>query len=224
MVRSIGQPLLRDKNYNLKNLIVDFVQQLIQPNVTLNRSETEERKKRAAEEIKPILYKIKAGEMILREGERVTEIPMLKLKALQSQMDEEDVLSSSTGAALLIISLLVSIFVLYRPRIGDTIGEQNKNLLLLTLVLVTFFFIAQLGAFLNESLATRHSTVLVANSMVYGIPLAAGAMIVCLFLGFELAMGFALVLAICVTIVLQLNFNLFLSSRFFPVCIHRSTS
>jgi putative nucleotidyltransferase with HDIG domain len=178
--------------------------------VTLNRSETEERKKRAAEEIKPILYKIKAGEMILREGERVTEIPMLKLKALQSQMEEEDVLSSSAGAALLIISLLVSIFVLYRPRIGGTIGEQNKNLLLLTLVLVTFFFIAQLGAFLNESLATRHSTELVANSMVYGIPLAAGAMIVCLFLGFELAMGFALVLAICVTIVLQLNFNLFL--------------
>jgi hypothetical protein len=209
-VRSIGQPLLKDINYNLKNLIVDFVQQLIQPNVTLNRSETEERKKHAAEEIKPILYKIKAGEMLLREGERVTDVQMLKLNALQSQMSEENVLTGSAGAALLMICLLVSIFVLNRPRIGRSTREQNKNLLLITMVLITFFFIAQLGAFLNESLALHQSSEMAANSLIYGLPLAAGAMIICLFLGFELAVAFAVVLAICVTVVLQLDFNLFL--------------
>jgi len=40
MVRIIGEPLLRNMNYTLRNLIVDFVQLLIQPNITLNKSET----------------------------------------------------------------------------------------------------------------------------------------------------------------------------------------
>lgn len=45
MVRIIGQPLLKDINYDLVNLAVTFVQKLIQPNITLNTNETEERKK-----------------------------------------------------------------------------------------------------------------------------------------------------------------------------------
>ena len=38
MVRIVGQPLLKDVNYNLRNLIVDVVQRLIVPNITLNLS------------------------------------------------------------------------------------------------------------------------------------------------------------------------------------------
>ena len=72
MVRIVGQPLLSDLNYALLNLVVDFVQRLIQPNITLNRSETQERKNETAAEIQPVLHKIKAGEMLLREGELVT--------------------------------------------------------------------------------------------------------------------------------------------------------
>jgi hypothetical protein len=41
MVRSIGQPYFQELDYTLKNLVVDFVQELIQPNITLNRSETQ---------------------------------------------------------------------------------------------------------------------------------------------------------------------------------------
>jgi len=35
MVRIIGQPLLKNVSYTLRNLIVDFSQRLIQPNITL---------------------------------------------------------------------------------------------------------------------------------------------------------------------------------------------
>ena len=82
MVRIIGQPMLKDHNYIVRNLVVDFAQRLVQPNITLNRSETEERKREAAARIAPILDKIKAGEMILREGERVTESQLHKLATL----------------------------------------------------------------------------------------------------------------------------------------------
>ena len=61
MVRIIGQPLFKDLDYSTLNLIVDFVQRLIQPNITLNRNETEEQKNKASAEIKPVLHKIKAA-------------------------------------------------------------------------------------------------------------------------------------------------------------------
>jgi cyclic-di-AMP phosphodiesterase PgpH len=34
MVRVIGEPILKGVDYNLVNLIVDFTQRLIQPNIT----------------------------------------------------------------------------------------------------------------------------------------------------------------------------------------------
>ena len=56
---------------NFDRMIVDFCQQLIQPNLTLNRNETEKRKKEALANVKPVMYKLKAGEMLVREGERI---------------------------------------------------------------------------------------------------------------------------------------------------------
>ncbi len=209
-VRKIGNPLLKGRSYILRNLIVDLTQQLILPNITLNKSETEERKKKAAEEIKPILYKIKAGEMLLREGERVTQIQLLKLNALEDRLEQEKLLTSVIGAALVIICLLVTTYILFLPRLGQSTGEKNKNLLFTTIVLITFLFVAQLSIFLAESLTLRETVSLTPDSIIYGIPLGAGAMIICLALGFELALPFACILAICATISFKFDFTLFL--------------
>ncbi|RLB86735.1 MAG: HD family phosphohydrolase, partial [Deltaproteobacteria bacterium] len=55
MVRIEGQPLLKKLNYNLSNLIVDICQRLLQPNITLNKNETENRIQDAQSKIMPIL-------------------------------------------------------------------------------------------------------------------------------------------------------------------------
>jgi len=47
MVRVVGEPLLASADYTLKNLIVDFAQRLVAPNITLNTSKTEKRKQEA---------------------------------------------------------------------------------------------------------------------------------------------------------------------------------
>ena len=80
MARILGQPLQKEMDYGLTSLVVDIVQRIIQPNITLNRNETQERKTKAALEVEPVRYKIKAGEMLLREGERVTDIQCLNCR------------------------------------------------------------------------------------------------------------------------------------------------
>ena len=134
MVKIIGQPLLKGLNYNLRNMIVDFVQRLIQPNITLNKSETEERKKIAALEVEPVLYKIKAGEMLLREGERVTKIQLLKLKASQAGIKNKQILASCVGSAMIILCIFMTTYILYINHLKNSLIYSNR------LYLICVFF------------------------------------------------------------------------------------
>jgi putative nucleotidyltransferase with HDIG domain len=210
LVRTIGQPYLKELDYTLKNLVVDFVQELIQPNITLNRSETKERENKIAKEIEPVLYKIKAGEMLLREGARVTEFDLLKLEALQAQTKKVQILLSSLGAALLLMCLLVTTYILHLNYQGPMATYHIKNLLLIASLALTFIFLAEISASF-AALLTQNSPVPIPGASIYfGIPLAAGAMIICLFLGLTIAVPMALVMAIGFAIILQNNFEMFL--------------
>lgn len=208
MVKIIGNPLLQNKTADLRNLIVDFAQRLIQPNITLNRSETEERKKGAYSEVKPIFYKIKAGEMLLREGERVTKDQLLKLKIYQEGVKNEKVLTNCIGSALFILCILMTIYALCihnRPNLNNT-----KNLLFLASVLITFFFISSISGSLADSVSHFTPLSISADSVSYGIPLAAGAMTTCLFLGIELAIPIAMLIAIGTAIIFKNRFDIFI--------------
>jgi cyclic-di-AMP phosphodiesterase PgpH len=208
MVRIIGQPLLKEINYNLRNLIVDVVQNLIHPTITLNKSETEERKKKAASEIKPIFYKIKTGEMLLREGERVTSLQLLKLKALESQYKDEGVFAKSIGAAMALISMFVIIHLLYISHLKKLPGSYNRNLLCMTSIFIIFIGVAKAAAVFSESLGIGATLPINHITLFYGIPIGAGAMTVCLFFGIEIAIPFAVIMAICSAVIYNIRFEI----------------
>ena len=201
MVRIAGQPLLSDLDYGLLNLVVDFVQRLIQPNITLNRNETQERKKAATAEIKPVLHKIKAGEMLLREGERVTEVQLLKLKTLATQSKKQQVLFTSVGAAMVLVCLLVTTYILYLNQPGRLSGDHNKSLLFMACVFLTFFLLAEISFKLSEVLTLNATLPIQMSSTWFGIPLASGAMIVCVFMGMTVAMPIAMVMAVSFAVI-----------------------
>jgi len=210
MVRTIGQPDLQDLDYTLKNLVVDFIQELIQPNITLNRNETQERQNRIAAEITPVLYEIKSGEMLLREGALVSELDLLKLEALQSETQKEQILLSSLGAALLLVSLLITTYILHFNVQGPMSTYHNKNLLLIASLSLTFFFLAEISASFS-GLLTHNSPVSMPGASIYfGIPLASGAMIICLFLGLAVAVPMALVMAIGFAFIFQNSLEMFI--------------
>ena len=201
MVRIVGQPLLNDLDYGLLNLVVDFVQRLIQPNITLNRNETQERKKIATTEIKTVLHKIKAGEMLLREGERVTEVQLLKLKTLAKQSKKQQVLYTSIGAALILACLLMTTYILHLSQPGRISGEHNKRLLFMACVFLTFFLLAEISYKLSEVLTLNSTLPIQMSTTWFGIPLASGAMIVCVFMGIAVAMPIAMVMAVSFAVI-----------------------
>ncbi len=211
MVRIIGKPLIKDLNYTLLNLVVDFVQRLIQPNITLNRSETEERKKKSATEVKPVLHKIKAGEMLLREGERVTQEQLFILKILEAQKKKKQIFASGIGKAMIILCLLITTYIIHISNSNSQIViNHNKDLLFIASTLITFIFLVKISASLSKPLAINAPFSISASSMSFGIPLAAGAMTICLFLGLDIAIPFAMVLAALTAVIFQNRFEIFI--------------
>ena len=203
LVRTTGQPALRDLDYALTNLAVDFCQRLIQPNITLNRSETELRKARAAGDIKPVLYKVKQGEMLLREGERVTELHLLKLKAMETEAKPEQFSLMVLGSAALMLGLIAMTYVLLLRRVSSDWDNPIQNLLLMACVFLAFQMMAQTMVAFGEVLIRNSPHAISESSAVFIVPLAAAPMIICVFLGLASALPFAAVMAVAAAMVFK---------------------
>jgi len=210
MVWIIGQPLLKDLDYEIITLIVDLVQSLIQPNVTINKRETEVRKDQAWESINPILFQVKAGEMLLREGERINKQQLLKLDALNKMENQGNTLAKSFGLAIIMFILLIAFHIIHFGHAPYITLNYNKNLLFMSLILLLFVFITEISVAFAKSFTQNGVTPLSLSSMVLGIPVAAGAMTICLFMGLRAAFPFALITSVCASILFENNLAYFI--------------
>jgi putative nucleotidyltransferase with HDIG domain len=197
MVRIVAEPYVKDMSYNLVNLIVDMCQRMVQPNITLNRNETEKRKEAAVQGIKPIMYKFKAGEMLAREGERINANHMLIFKALESQRENRHVASVALGAALVAAIFITMVYVLYLRNSRHGAMNTNRNILFLSMVLLMVLVISKMWVFFSSTHSYGLPLKMPAASAVFSMPAATGAMIVCIFMGLEIALPFSLVASVC---------------------------
>ena len=196
MVRVIGEPILKGIDYTLVNLIVDFTQRLIQPNIIVNRAETEHRKQAAEARVQPILFKIKKGEMILREGDRVSEAHMVKLNALLEQTGKQQMIEKSIGTALIILALFIITYLIHLKYQSDILHYRNKHLIFMGSILIFSLLILKLSVSLAHNLTPDAPVTIAPESIFFAIPISAGAMAICQFLGFNIAFPFAIVLAL----------------------------
>ena len=210
MVRIEGQPLLKDINYSLSTLIVDLCQRLISPNITLNKNETARRIKDAEDQIKPILYQIKAGEMILREGERVDKVQLVKLRALQEQVKEKDIFISGTGIALITFLSILVLYWLFLKDHKKLQASHNKHILFLASGLLLYLIFAKFSVYIAQSANPQVAWDLSSISFFMIIPIPAAAMVTCLFLGFDIAVVFAIILSLLTSLSFSGSLEVFL--------------
>lgn len=210
MVRIEGQPILKDMNYNLSSIIVDLCQRLLQPNISLNKNETEKRSLEAEAQIKPILYQIVAGEMILREGERVDKIQLVKLNALQEQVEEKNIFISSTGLALITFFTILTVYLFFLKDHKQLRIAHNKHIFFLALGLVLYLTFAKFATYIAQSAKPDLSWDLSSVSFFMIIPMPAAAMVTCLFLGFDIAVFFTFVLSLLTSLAFSGNLEVFI--------------
>ena len=77
-------------------------------------------------------------------------------------------------------------------------------------ILITFLFMVKLFAFFPPSKSSDLTNALANTSVAFALPMAAATMTICLFLGIEIAIPFALILSALSTIILHNKFETFL--------------
>lgn len=187
----------------------DLLNHLILPDTTLNKNETLARKTVARENVKPVLFQIKAGEIILREGEPITQTHLLKLNVMGGQTTPMAKFFNSLGMAGLIFMLLISSYYIFLRKRMRRDANVNRQVLFMTTIFVVFFIFAQASWVLSEVLAQAGYEI-AARNFFYCLPLAAAPMIVCQFLNWRAAAPFAIIAATSYALIFENSMNVFI--------------
>jgi len=168
----------------------------VRPNVTFNQNETENRKKIAREAAAPVFYQVKKGEMIVREGERVTQEQVLKLLEMRNLGSQSNTLR--TGFALT-LSLLLLFWAahMFGLRNIRKYRPDNRDFLFICTIFVVQIVLIKLAIFISYALEGAFPYI-ESSSYHYILPFAVGAMLVRIVLNSEVALIFSLITAMLV--------------------------
>jgi putative nucleotidyltransferase with HDIG domain len=187
----------------VQRVIADIARKLLQPNLTFNKKATEEHKKKAMEAIKPVFFQVKRGEMIIREGERVREEHVPKLKALASGKARGDRVSAAAGTAIF-VALVVIFGLLYLRQFHPRVPWDSQSLLLLAILLVGN--ILAIRAFMVVAHALLESFPIMESGIILdALPVAAGGILVAIFFDFQVGVLFSLMTSLLVGLLVRDN-------------------
>ena len=176
--------------------LLKLVQQQLRASLVFNEKETERLRQQARDEVKPVLFQVKKGEMIVREGERVTADQILKLRAIRES--GRDNRSLPTALGLLTCSLLlIYIGYFYAHRNIRKFRPDSRDLLFLAVAMLGLFVLIKISIFIATALGNTFAYI-DSNAYFYAIPFALGAMMVRIVLNAETALLFSVCCAILV--------------------------
>lgn len=176
-----------------RKVLLGVLQQLLRPSLTYNQQETELRRQQAFDDIAPVLFQVKKGEMIVREGERITASQITKLRALREIGRDNRTLPIAIG---LVICILVFYSTAHR-FVQSSIRKYNpdvRDLLFLACTTLVFFVLVKVSLLIATGLSSTVEFVDF-TSYYYAIPFAMGAMLVRIVLNSETA----LIFSVCVS-------------------------
>lgn len=163
----------------------------IRPNLIYNEESTQKAIQEAKESVQPVQKTIKAGEIIVREGDRVTEDQISTLEQLGIQRSKSYPL---TLLGVFVFVLISYILVMeYLRRYYREIYENEKQMLLLGLVVVMLVVITRILTIIQ--IGDRPEI----NALTgYLAPIAAGSMLIAILLDTGVAYFMTMMMALYV--------------------------
>jgi len=165
----------------------------IRPNVTFNQNETETRKKGARAAAAPVFFQVKKGEMIVREGERVSEEQILKLHEMRNLGVSGNTLRSALALVISILLLFWSAH-LFGLRNIRKYRPDGRDFLFICSCFIGQLVLIKLAIFVSNALEGA-APYIDSVTYYYIIPFAVGAMLVRIVLNSEVALIFAVISA-----------------------------
>jgi cyclic-di-AMP phosphodiesterase PgpH len=163
----------------LKKIVVKLTKQAIIPNVIYDRAATEEKRRQAMDEVKPV--KILQGQVIVEEGQFITNEIYRQLQ-LVGLLQNDRSFQPLIGLFLFVL-LLLSPVIYYFGR-----EKTNTNLFVYATIFTIMILVMELIRLIPESDTF---------SAGYLVPVAFGTMLVRIFIGERMAIITSILCAVC---------------------------
>lgn len=172
---------------------------LMKPNLTFNQRETESRKDLSRASVTPVYFKVKKGEMLIREGERVEADHLLKLSAQAKSQSQVSLLGRVPAMAIL-LAMFFSVMYFVGSRGTRSFMTEDRHLLLDALTLLGLSIFVWAYCFVAEEIA-RGYNFFSSQALLLGMPIACGAMLVSVFQGISNTVIFCLSISVVTALV-----------------------
>ncbi len=188
-------------------LVCDLTQALLVPNVSPNWAETHARQEKRLKTLQPVYFQVRRGEILVREGERITPLHLVKLQA------QSKIYPHSRGLLIflgLFLSLAVLLAVSYQlARIAlRRFSTRVRDLTFVAALLLGGAFLNKGFLVLGENLS--RNLPLVSQNLVYLLPQGLAAIFAAMFLGLETGVGVAFLSATFSALMVDKPFPLFI--------------
>lgn len=183
--------------------ITAVIARILLPNLFYNREASEVRARTAMETVRPVLFKLQKGEMIVRVGERITPEEAHKLRAIFGNQSSGSRLFTAFGTFALILVLFHFPYRFACKNIRK-FNPTNKDVLLISLLITISFVCFKTALLITHNIGQVFPSV-DTSSYFYLFPFAAGAMMVRIFLNSEVALVYCAILAPLLGIMFENN-------------------
>jgi putative nucleotidyltransferase with HDIG domain len=191
-----------------KRNALDLSRLLLVPNLSFNRQETLDRRKKASASVLPVQVSIKKGQTIVSAGSVIQPLQVSLIGEL-NQLKSARRTDFVAVVVTFLFMILVTVFFSYLRRVaGHRLNIGVKDIYAMGTVLVMVVVMTKIYMFITDAAFVSKGDVIPANSLLYGAPVAAGPMLVGLMItAGEIVWLFTIFLAIALALMVDLNFN-----------------
>jgi putative nucleotidyltransferase with HDIG domain len=194
-----SEAALAERSEADRDALVALAEALIKPNLSFNLRATDERRQAATGNVKEVTISLRKGEIVVRDGNPVTETHVQILRGIRDQFRTSSQLSTFLGASGLFFVVLVAIWRFGRSGVQRFAPEPRDAVFLLVTLLLTAVG-TEFGLFVTDAVASNPTVEGWIGErglppLYYVIPIAAAAMLVRLVQTAETAALFAMVVA-----------------------------
>jgi putative nucleotidyltransferase with HDIG domain len=193
-----------DLSENQQRALQELIMPLLRPNISFSQNESEARRQLAREEVKPVLIQVKKGEMIVREGDRITPDQLKRLGALRDENSAVSLWRNASGLFLSCFILLYFVHTFARRNIRKY-QPENRDLIFLAMVFVVQILALKVSIFIATALGSAFPYV-EPNAYYYLFPFAVGTMLVRVVLNSEISLVFAILSSIITAVLFGNSF------------------
>lgn len=175
------------------DVLKGLVRRMILPSLTLDRDATDEKKGEARDAVRPVLFKMQRGEMIVRVGERISSEQALKLDKIFSSRQNFSPIVTWIGIFGMVLVLSYLPYRFARKNIRK-FNPSNKDLLFLALLSIANFAMLKFAFAVSTVLGGLFAAVETAGYF-YLFPFAASVILVRIIINSEVALVYCAVTA-----------------------------